>query len=336
MNEKISRNDACPCGSGKKYKKCCGLKEVASITTIIEQEIEDLQHQLVSYALHHFGTELEEDFEDLIEAITISGEDEENFYLLTHTIWFSAFVPLEDGETILEKFIREEAKKTKRPKTKDILQSWTNGARTIAGKVLHSEANTFVFEDMLTGESQEGVIVTKVPDIEDGEFFTGILLPYEQRYVFFPIPYVLGHLNPQAYIVESAGNFGYESPQEFLNEHFMEMINELPAIGVSVQPDDLDWPAPIHKETAVLFKKMSEAAEEPADITEYGIMMWYHFCKATQKRIQNPAVYAAAIHYLAYNSTLDSQVTQKQIGERYGIAPNRISTISNDILDVLE
>jgi hypothetical protein len=24
---KINRNDACPCGSGKKYKKCCGLKE---------------------------------------------------------------------------------------------------------------------------------------------------------------------------------------------------------------------------------------------------------------------------------------------------------------------
>ena len=25
--EKIGRNDQCPCGSGKKYKKCCGLKE---------------------------------------------------------------------------------------------------------------------------------------------------------------------------------------------------------------------------------------------------------------------------------------------------------------------
>jgi len=24
---KISRNDPCPCGSGKKYKKCCGLQE---------------------------------------------------------------------------------------------------------------------------------------------------------------------------------------------------------------------------------------------------------------------------------------------------------------------
>ena len=23
-NEKVGRNDPCPCGSGKKYKNCCG------------------------------------------------------------------------------------------------------------------------------------------------------------------------------------------------------------------------------------------------------------------------------------------------------------------------
>ncbi len=27
---KPSRNDPCPCGSGKKYKKCCELKKPAS------------------------------------------------------------------------------------------------------------------------------------------------------------------------------------------------------------------------------------------------------------------------------------------------------------------
>jgi preprotein translocase subunit SecA len=25
--EKVGRNDPCPCGSGKKYKKCCYLKQ---------------------------------------------------------------------------------------------------------------------------------------------------------------------------------------------------------------------------------------------------------------------------------------------------------------------
>ena len=26
-SKKVGPNDPCPCGSGKKYKKCCGLKE---------------------------------------------------------------------------------------------------------------------------------------------------------------------------------------------------------------------------------------------------------------------------------------------------------------------
>lgn len=27
MSEKIGRNESCPCGSGKKYKQCCMLKQ---------------------------------------------------------------------------------------------------------------------------------------------------------------------------------------------------------------------------------------------------------------------------------------------------------------------
>jgi preprotein translocase subunit SecA len=26
-SDKVGRNDPCPCGSGKKYKKCCGANE---------------------------------------------------------------------------------------------------------------------------------------------------------------------------------------------------------------------------------------------------------------------------------------------------------------------
>ena len=35
MNSKIGRNDPCPCGSGKKYKKCCGAteRELMSVRT---------------------------------------------------------------------------------------------------------------------------------------------------------------------------------------------------------------------------------------------------------------------------------------------------------------
>ena len=33
MNQKIGRNDLCPCGSGKKYKNCCQSKETSGLKT---------------------------------------------------------------------------------------------------------------------------------------------------------------------------------------------------------------------------------------------------------------------------------------------------------------
>jgi hypothetical protein len=54
MTENIGRNEPCPCGSGKKYKKCCGAKEAVSITHVIENEIDDLQTKLLHFALNHY------------------------------------------------------------------------------------------------------------------------------------------------------------------------------------------------------------------------------------------------------------------------------------------
>ncbi len=36
MEGRVGRNDPCPCGSGKKYKKCCMPKDTASQTTYVD------------------------------------------------------------------------------------------------------------------------------------------------------------------------------------------------------------------------------------------------------------------------------------------------------------
>ncbi|WHT49335.1 SEC-C metal-binding domain-containing protein [Sporosarcina thermotolerans] len=36
----IGRNDPCPCGSGKKYKKCCQSKKAVSVETVQKEELE--------------------------------------------------------------------------------------------------------------------------------------------------------------------------------------------------------------------------------------------------------------------------------------------------------
>lgn len=39
MSDKIGRNDKCPCGSGKKYKKCCMNKDKASVTSTLPADV---------------------------------------------------------------------------------------------------------------------------------------------------------------------------------------------------------------------------------------------------------------------------------------------------------
>ena len=44
---KIGRNDPCPCGSGKKYKKCCLHKATSPVTSLGRRKIRRTEGELV-------------------------------------------------------------------------------------------------------------------------------------------------------------------------------------------------------------------------------------------------------------------------------------------------
>ncbi|MGG3467883.1 SEC-C metal-binding domain-containing protein [Neobacillus pocheonensis] len=332
--EKINRNDLCPCGSGKKYKKCCGANEAISITQLIEGEIDDLQKQLLHFAVYHFGHDIQEDFEAFEAFVEIDDEQELQFYELIHTIWFSFFEELEDGHTIIEKFIASETGKIKRPKLKQILQTWKD-ARTIAGKVLEVESNKMTVEDGFSGEQLDAIVAGIPLTIEEGAFFIGILVPYEQNYVFFPSPFDLPDLQPEdafQYIEDSSLNADYDSPQDYLTDFFMEVLTELPMIGGMLDINEMDWPAPIYKEVADILKSRLETLGVPTPIVDTGIILWLNFCQKKQKRIQNPLLYVASLHYLLCQiAPMENVFTQKELAELYSVSANSISSIYSEL-----
>lgn len=336
--EKINRNGPCPCGSGKKYKKCCGANEAVSITNLIDSEIDSLQKHILHFAFYHFGQEIQEDFEDLEEIIQIDTDQEREFYEFIHAIWFILFEGLDDGETIIEKFIAAEAGKIKRPKLRKILQTWTE-ARTIAGKVLSVENNKVTVADGFTSEELEAIIANVPITVEEGAFFVGILVPYEQNYVFFPSPFDLPDLKPAdafTYIEASSLESDYDSAQEYLTDFFLEVLSELPMVGNLLDIDEMDWPAPIYKEVADTFKQTMESLDVPAPIVDTGVILWLSFCQKKQKRIQNPKLYVAALHYLVSTiAPLEKTYTQKELAKQYGVSTGSVSSIFTELETVL-
>ena len=58
----IGRNDPCPCGSGRKYKKCCLLKQPAPISDLSRQRLRKTEGRLVEPLLRHAQYAYGEDF----------------------------------------------------------------------------------------------------------------------------------------------------------------------------------------------------------------------------------------------------------------------------------
>ena len=57
---KVGRNQPCPCGSGKKYKKCClGKEKVSSdlLYTRLGEAHDRLAHRLMRFGLKEYGEE---------------------------------------------------------------------------------------------------------------------------------------------------------------------------------------------------------------------------------------------------------------------------------------
>ena len=59
MTMKIGRNAPCPCGSGKKFKKCCLNKTVTPIETLdyrrLSKSLDHLMPRLIDYGQSVFG-----------------------------------------------------------------------------------------------------------------------------------------------------------------------------------------------------------------------------------------------------------------------------------------
>lgn len=332
LNVSVGRNEPCPCGSGKKYKKCCGAQKTVSITSIIEQELLALQTQVLQYAMHEYEEEITEDFEEKLDELLTEDEDEVEFYSFVHTIWYSLFVPVENGETILQQFIKGRSKMIQRPKVKEILESWTN-PRPIAGRMLSLSSDSMKVRDTLTDEILS-IKLLEPTEPEENSFVFGFLVPFGNESILFPSVFDLeGEKDDkeELYVKGEFENSGYEDPIEFLSDEFITLMNDVPYATIEYGAGDFEWKSPIQKEVAQLFEMEMKKLEAPNTTIATGFILWNKYCEIAQRMTKKPATYAAAIHYInaVVNPLID--ITKKEIAEMYGISPSTLGTAISDM-----
>lgn len=105
---KVKRNAPCPCGAGKKYKKCRGSKVVDFPAELAAKEAKQIQEDLVEYAftVHRESISGFINQHDFLSAMDRQTKDISVFNL---GIWGIFFHPLAGEKTIFEEYLQKKA-----------------------------------------------------------------------------------------------------------------------------------------------------------------------------------------------------------------------------------
>ncbi|MCM3799073.1 SEC-C metal-binding domain-containing protein [Caldibacillus thermoamylovorans] len=333
--KKIGRNDLCPCGSGKKYKNCCGKSNVITMESLIEKELTNVQVDLLKFALENYEEEVNEFIADWIEEFDIPEEALEMFYLFT-LVWAITSFEIH-GKTILEHYIDKKSSKLSRPRVKDILQSWKLAKPSVAIIEDQNENQLLTLKDIFTDEMKKVKVLEDHP-VETGGLAVGILLPAGETFIFFT-----SFVDLPAGLTEKAKQVVYQlfeesdesDPIEFLSSAYLGVLHLL-LFDLTPDLEELDWISPKHLEVAREFREYMENVEDDI-LIRLGIHLWYQYCLRKNPKIIKASVYVAALRYLIDRFTpYGDWLTQSELAEEFGISSSSLSAKYRDMEKVLK
>ncbi|MBE4907211.1 SEC-C domain-containing protein [Bacillus luteolus] len=341
---KVGRNDVCPCGSGKKFKKCCEKKEVISITSIIDQEMIDIKNEIVGFAHYHFGAELEQVITDRYSEFDVPEDDEDISQIITLIAWgwtiFNEPIKKKGNQRIIDLYLAENINRISRPRTREIVRSWTNGQSTIS-RLLEKNSHEILVQDLFTKENKKVKLLTKdmFKEFEIGSLLLGTLVPLGDSYMYFlECVGIEGTQSMESLIFKIYEDTHLEDPAEFLKEDFlfivgMSLLDEDGNTDLDVDVDNVEWVTPLHQMIAKFFQ--SKMVNEPEQFTAIGLILWKAYTDRKAPLIKNPNIAVAALHYLL-DQLFTGIHTQKSIAEIYGVTAGSVSSRYRDIYDTTE
>ncbi|MDQ0219777.1 hypothetical protein ELQ35_20670 [Peribacillus cavernae] len=334
---KIGRNDLCPCGSGEKYKKCCGKNNVLSMELLIEKELHEIQLDILHYAMENYQEEMEDYLEECYEEFDIPDEAMEMFNFFG-TTWFITSVEV-DEETILEEYIDRNIEKFSRQRIKDILRTWKK-AKPSVSIIQHQEGNQHItVQDIFSQEVQKVKVLEEEHKVETGGLVLGTILPAGPTSVFFTtfldMPADESEELKDA-VLSLYDESGEESPVDFMAASFLEVLDLFIFGKADVSIDDLEWKSAKHKEVAVNYQEYMKNYGHEETVIHLGVYLWNTYCMRRNPTIKKSNVYEAALVYLVDKLLpFGGMITQKELAEEFDISSNSISTKFKELENVL-
>ncbi len=321
----VGRNEPCPCGSGKKFKKCCESKSTVTIEEVQTEEIEKIlqgfydeypkRKDIPAFAemakgwKEQLSSYIEE---EMIEAIVL----DEFFFHYRKDIW--------------SEYLEKQSKKVARPSTLETLKGWTE-PRAFIGEVLEVKEDYLtvrnIFEDeriSLRRESEKPVPV--------GMFVYSFILPESSKkqgdylaissLIFIPVDHKATFDQFAQQFVETA-----QSLEEFLKENELQMWRTLGENGY-------EGGEYTFFEAGVLRKAIKFLEAHQRDYLPLVVAVEDYLFEKQPNARKDVAIAAGAIRYGQEFGLFESlHLTVKEIAEEFEVSTSSLTKYYQELKD---
>lgn len=316
---KPGRNDPCPCGSGKKYKKCCGNNNVISFNPILyKEELDGLQGQFIDFAFDNYQEELFDIVKHFANKhVSTTNERDVDTYTQMLLGWALLTVPVKDNKTVFDLFYDKTQRKIKRPAVKQAFAKWKD-ASPGTYEVFLNEENI----KLINMETTEAIYVSNDTKLEykQGNIALGILIPYVNTQEFFFNMIQL----PGDYIENIGFLIDEKTPHDLtLKDVFPEFLDDI----LNLENDDFFiWDRKEYEIVATLYEEHARKKEYEEELIYLTMQFWSDFCELNQPIIYKTAAHAAALDYFSQVEFQPfTSTTQAQLAKEYGTSAGTIS-----------
>lgn len=329
---KPGRNDPCPCGSGKKHKKCCGVDNVIAFdAALYEKKFTDAHEQLSDYAIAHFQEALVERTREYVKSYTEqASEDDINSYVALISAWIVFNDPIARGQTIFEHFYTQKSQMIKNPTVRKTVARWGSNAQASVFEIISRDdaaKEMSTLKDVYTGQTYKRVET----EGSVGTCVIGVLIPTIDSSVFF-LSSLLFPEESNAYLRQLGDDLEVDAVDP--NDVFPAFL----ADAMQLDGDEpFTWLNPRHEMVATLYADHMYSKGFEEEYIQIGVGIWNMYCGQNNPIIQKPSLHAAALDYFVQVSFMDyTTVTQGELAKEYGTSAASISNHYSKFYETME
>ncbi|WP_337019343.1 SEC-C domain-containing protein [Oceanobacillus massiliensis] len=326
----VKRNDPCPCGSRKKYKKCCGASDIRLVNPdYINKDLNQQHKDFVSYAFRNYKQTIQQYINQQQNNILDGSKELIDVYNTGLIIWILINVYVTDHtKTIFNEFYQAN-QQLMNPNTKRILADWSTKAPSVYEiESIDFDRRKFTVKDIFTDKS------FRIPSEEDtnfikGSLVLGTLLPYVNHYNFlYSVINLYNHDKEKIIDLYS----GFTKENKDITLHFPNLFADILKMGVN--PDKTL--NPLNEKVAQLYANHMVEKGVADETILRGFSVWQEYSKQQSNSFKKAEPYAAALEYLVIKDMLgQKRTTQNQIAREYGVSAGTVSTIYRKLTTLL-